>query len=206
MDKLCAVQARPAKVESGFPSGRALNVKWRMVLTDHAPGVTCGSPRSDWPDCAECRARPAQRALAGHLSSNRRKLPRDRRTRRIPQHFAPDRSTAVAGLGAQRDVRSGAAWPDLRAAYFGRPAADGVRPAVLRRCVDAGRRSHRRGAAIDPDPACLRRQGAIGRSGPWRSPDAAVRADARRGGGIDGKIQFAIKTYSIRATLARTGA
>src|SRR5260370_10443469 len=87
----------------------------------------CGPARSDWPDCAACGARPAQRALARHISSNRRELSRDRRARRFAQYFAPDRGAAVAGLGAQRDVGSRATWPDLRAAYGVRLAAHRTR-------------------------------------------------------------------------------
>src|SRR5713226_10128958 len=93
-------------------------------------GVPCGPPRTDWPDRAECRARPAQRALAGYISSNRRELSRDRRTRRFAQYFAPDRGAAVTGLGAERDVGSRAARPDLRAAHLGRAAADRIGFAV----------------------------------------------------------------------------
>src|SRR3981081_1291116 len=128
--------------------------------------VPGGPPRSDWPDRAECRARPAQRAFPGHLSSNRRELSRDRRTRRFAQYFAPDRGAAVAGLGAERDVRSGTAWPDLRAAHLGWPAADRIGLTFLRRCLDAGWRSDRAGAAVDPEPACFRLKGGIGRSRP----------------------------------------
>src|ERR1700712_1054181 len=97
-------------------------------------GITIGPPRSDWPDRAECGASPAQRAFARHFSSNRRELSRDRRTRRLAQYLAPDRDAAVAGLGAQRDVRPRAARPDLRAAHLGRPASGRTSPAVLRRC------------------------------------------------------------------------
>ena len=106
-------------------------------------GVPSGPPRSDWPDRAACRARPAQRALARHFSSNRRELSRDRRTRRLAQYFAPDRDAAVAGFGPQRDVGPRSARPDLCAAYLGRPPADRTRPALLRRRPDAGRRPHR---------------------------------------------------------------
>src|SRR4030081_2695242 len=175
--------------------------------TDEADqGVACGPPRSDWPDCAECRARPAQRALAGHLSSNRRELSCDRRTRRFAQYFAPDRGAAVAGLGAERDVRSGTAWLDLRAAPLGWPAADRIGLTFFCRCLDAGWRSDRAGAAVDPEPAYFRRQGAIGRSSPWRSFDTAARPDPGRGGGTDRKIQFAAEAYRIRAAGAGAGA
>src|ERR1017187_786855 len=151
MDKLASLQARPAKVESGFASGRALNNRWRMILSPNrsyfggscALEFACGPPRTDWPDRAECRARPAQPAFTGYISSNRRELSGDRRTRRLAQHFAPDRGAAVAGLGAERDGRSRATWPDLCAAYLGRPAADRIGPAVFRRCADAAWRSHR---------------------------------------------------------------
>ena len=168
--------------------------------------VPFGPPRTDRPDRAACRARPAQRAFARDFSSNCRELSRHRRAGRLAQHFAPDRGAAVAGVGAQRDVRSRAARPDLRAAYLGRTAADRTRPAVFRRCPDAGRRSHRTGTAVDPDPACLRRQGAIGRGGAWRSADAAVRPHPGRGRGADGEIQFAAEAYRIRAAGAGTGA
>ena len=99
-----------------------------------------------------------------------------------------------------------AARPDLRAAYLGRPAADRTRPAVLRRCPDAGRRPHRAGAGVDPEPACLRRPGAIGRGRARRSADAAVRPDPRRGRGADAEIQCAAEAYRIRAAGAGTGA
>ena len=99
-----------------------------------------------------------------------------------------------------------AARPDLCAAYLGRPAADRTRPALLRRCPDAGRRSHRSRAAVDPDPARLRRPRAIGRGGAWRSADAAVRPDPRRRRGADRQIQFAAQTHRIRAAGAGTRA
>src|ERR1700709_2839524 len=92
-------------------------------------GITLGPPRSDWPDRAECGARPAQRAVTRHFSSNRRELSHDPRTPRLAQYLAPDRGAAVAGLGAQRDVRPRAARPDLRAAHLGRPVADRAWPA-----------------------------------------------------------------------------
>ena len=62
------------------------------------------------------------------------------------------------------------------------------------------------GAAVDPDPACLGRQGAIGRGRARRSADAAVRPDPGRGGGADRQIQFAAETYRIRAAGAGAGA
>src|SRR6266481_2621395 len=203
MDKLGSVQARPAKVASGFASGRALNIKWRM---DHARGVALGPPRSDWPDRAACRARPAQPAFAGYISSDRGELSGDRRTGRFAQYFAPDRGAAVAGLGAKCDVGSRAAWPDLRAAHFGRPAADRTGLTFFRRCPDAAWRSYRSGTAVDPDPACLGRQGAIGRGRPRRGADPVVRPDPGRGGGADGKIQLAAEAYRIRAAGAGAGA
>src|SRR5664279_3238952 len=83
-------------------------------------GATFGPPRTDWPDRAACGPGPTQRAFAGYFSSNRRELSGDRRTGRLAQHLAPDRDAAVAGLGAQRDVGSRGARPDLRAAYLGR--------------------------------------------------------------------------------------
>ena len=83
---------------------------------------------------------------------------------------------------------------------------DRIRLAVFRRCPDAGRRSHRGGAAVDPDPARLRRQGAIGRGRARRSVDAAVRPDPGRGGGADRQIQFAAETYRVRAAGAGEGA
>src|SRR5580692_1304585 len=89
--------------------------------------VPFGPPRTDWPDRIACRARPAQRTLAGYFSSNRRELSRDRRTRRLAQHFAADRRAAVAGVGAQRDGGPRGARPDLRPAYLGRTAADRIR-------------------------------------------------------------------------------
>ena len=107
-----------------------------------------------------------------------------------------------------RNVMAGsrAARPDLRAAYLGGPAADRTRLAVLRRRPDAGRRSHRSGAAVDPDPACLRRPGAIGRGRARRGADAAVRPDPGGRGGADREIQFAAETYRIRAAGAGAGA
>ena len=169
-------------------------------------GVIRGPPRSDRPDRAACRACPAQRAFARDFSSNRRKLSRDRRAGRLAQYLAPDRDAAVAGLGAQRHVGSGAARPDLCAAHLGRPAADRTRPALLRRCPDAGRRSHRSRAAVDPEPARLRRPGAIGRGRAGRGPDPAVRPDPRRRRGADAEIQFAAETHRIRPAGAGTGA
>ena len=96
--------------------------------------------------------------------------------------------------------------PGLRAAYLGRPAADRTGPAILRRRPDAGRRSHRAGTAIDPDPACLRRPGAIGRGGARRSVDPAVGPDPRGGGGPDRQIQFAAQAHRVRAAGAGKGA
>src|SRR6185295_14039839 len=87
-----------------------------------------GPPRSDWPDRAARRARPAQRALARHFSSNRRELSRDRRTRWLTQYFPSDCGAAVAGFRAQRDVGPRAARPDLCAAHFGGTIADRTRP------------------------------------------------------------------------------
>ncbi len=78
--------------------------------------------------------------------------------------------------------------------------------AVFRRRPDAGRRSHRAGAAVDPDPARLGRQGAIGRGGAWRGADAAVRPDPGRGGGAYRQVQFAAEAHRIRAAGAGTGA
>ena len=159
------------------------------------------------PDRAAIRAGPAQRAFARHFSANRRELSGDRRARRLAEHLPPDRRSAVAGLGAQRDGRSRAARPDLCAAYLRRPAADRARPAFLRRRLDAGRRPHRGRAAIDPEPARVRRPCAIGRSGAWRSPDPAVRPDPRGRRGADRQIQYAPQAYRVRAagTRARAG-
>ena len=166
--------------------------------------MTCGPPRSDRPDRAACRACPAQRAFAGYISPDRRELSGDRRTGRLAQHLAPDRGAAVAGLGAQRDGRSRAARPDLCAAYLGRAAADRIRAALLCRCPDAGRRSHRSRTAIDPDPACFRRQGAIGRGRARRGADPAVRPYPGGRRGVDRQIQFAAEAYRVRS--AGTGA
>ncbi len=152
-----------------------------------------------------CRACPAQRAFARYFSSNRRKLSRDRRARRLAEHLAADRGSAVAGLGAQRDGRPGTARPDLCAAHLGRPAADRTGPAVFRRCPDADRRPHRSRTAVDPEPARLRRPGAIGRGGAWRGADAAVRPDPRRRRGADRQIQFAAEAYRVRAAGTREG-
>ena len=163
-----------------------------------------GSPRTDWPDFVACGACPAQRALARYLPPDRRELPGHRRAGRLAQHLAPDRGSTVAGLGPQCDGRSRGARADLRAAYLGRPSADRNRPAVLCRCLDAGRRSHRGGTAIDPDPACRRRPGAIGRGRARRGVDPALRSHARRRGGVDRQIQFAAETHRIRP--AGTGA
>ena len=52
---------------------------------------------------------------------------------------------------------------------------------------------------VDPEPACLRRPGAIGRGGARRSLDAAVRPDPGRGRGADRQIQFAAEAHRIRA-------
>src|SRR6266702_2787498 len=163
-----------------------------------------GPPRPNWPDRAECRAGSAQRAFARYFSSNRRELPRDRRTGRLAQHFAPDRGAAVAGLGAQRDVGPRSARPDLRAAYLGRTSSHRTRLTLLRRCPDADRRPHRGRTPVDPDPARLRRPRAIGRGSTWRSPDAAVGPDPCRRRGVDREIQFAAETHRIRAAGAGT--
>ena len=62
-----------------------------------------------------------------------------------------------------------AARPDLRAAHLGRAAADRIRPALLRRCADGGRRPHR------PERASIESQvAAVGRA-------QSVEARARRG-------------------------
>src|ERR1700694_1940922 len=60
MDKLGPLAIAAGKVASGFASRR-----------DKMFWSTCGPPRTDRPDRAARRASPAQRALAGHLSSNR---------------------------------------------------------------------------------------------------------------------------------------
>ena len=62
------------------------------------------------------------------------------------------------------------------------------------------------GAAVDPDPARLRRPRAIGRGGARRSADAAVGPDPRRRGGADREIQFAAEAHRIRAAGAGTRA
>src|SRR6185312_12410064 len=116
-------------------------LSWRH-LGDKLRGIggqTIGLSRSDQPVNAAGGARPAQPAFAGNFSPDSRKLSCDRRTRRLAQHFAPDRGAIVAGLGAQRDGRSRAARPDLRAAYLGWAAADGTRLAILRGRLDADR-------------------------------------------------------------------
>src|ERR1700722_12380018 len=198
---------------SGKAFGRPRGDQWPLVtglrdgqIRAGMEGAACGPSRSHRFDRAACRPGPAQRALAGHFSSNRRELSGDRGTGRRAQYFAPDRGAAVAGLGAQRDGRSRTARPDLRAAYLGRKAADRIRFKVFRRCIDADGRSHRAGAAVDPEPARFRRQGAVGRGCARRGPDAAVRPDPGGGGGADREIQFAAQTYRIRAAGARTGA
>ena len=63
-------------------------------------------------------------ALARHLPDDRRFLPEGRRAARLAQSVAPAAADAVAGDDPQRDERPRASRPRLRAAHFGRPAAD----------------------------------------------------------------------------------
>src|SRR5262249_36046601 len=94
--------------------------------------------RPDRRDAGE--PRPAQRALARYFPTDRRELPRHRRTRGLAQYFTLDHDPAVACVRAQRDVGSGAARPHLCAAHLGWAAADRARLAFLRRCIDGDRR------------------------------------------------------------------
>ena len=197
-------------------AARALAFVWRSLRACHGShqdkigaqdvgSLIFGSPRTDWPDLVACRACPAQRAFARYLPPDRRELSGHWRAGRLAQHLAPDRGSAVAGLGSQCDGRSRSARADLCAAYLGRTVADRNRPQLLCRCLDAGRRSHRSRTAIDPDPACFRRQGAIGRGGTRRGADAALRPDARGRRGADRQIQFAAEAYRIRSPRAGAG-
>ena len=176
------------------------------ISAQNVGSLIFGSPRTDRPDRIACRACPAQRAFAGYLPPDRRELSGDRRTRRLAQHLAPDRGSAVAGLGPQRDGRSRSARADLCAAYLGWTVADRNRPAVLCRCPDAGRRSHRSRAAIDPDPTRFRRQGAVGRGCTWRGADPALRPHARGRRGVDRQIQFTAEAHRVRSAGAGAGA
>src|SRR5215831_685145 len=82
-----------------------------------------GDPR--YPDRRDTReSGGAQRAFARDFPPDRRKLSRHRGTGGISQLVATVANCAVAGFGSQCDVGSGTARPDLRAAHFGRPAAD----------------------------------------------------------------------------------
>src|SRR6185312_14897053 len=155
-----------------FGSGkRRLSGAFRMDKLVERKGASLGPSRSVQPDHAACRACPAQRAFARYLPANRRKLSRDRRAGRVTEYFAADRSSAVPGVGAQRDGRSGAAWSDLCTAHLGRPVADRARPALSRRRLDADRRPPRGRTTVEPEPARRRRPGANGRSGAGRSLD-----------------------------------
>ncbi len=86
---------------------------------------------------------PAQRALARDFPPDRRELSGDRRAGRLAQSVAHPADDLVAGLGAQRHVGPRTARPGLCAAHLGRAAADRDGAALLRRCADADRRSHR---------------------------------------------------------------
>ena len=54
--------------------------------------------------------------------------------------------------------------------------------------------------------ACIRRQGAVRRGRPWRSVDAALGPDPRRGRGAHRKVEFAAEAHRIRAARAGAGA
>src|ERR1019366_196673 len=87
---------------------------------------------------------------------------------------------AVAGLVAQRDVGPRAARPDLRPAYLGRPAADRTRPALLRRCADADRRSDRERPPLDRSPGGGHRQRQVAGNRADRSFAEFVRLEPER--------------------------
>ena len=151
------------------------------------------------------RACAAQRALARDFPPGGRELSGDRRAGRLAQSVAHHSDDVVAGFGAQRDVGSGTGRPGLCAAYFGGPAADREGAALLRRCADADRRSHRKRSQRHRGAGRRLRPGKIGRDGADRSLRAAVRPHPRRRRRADGEIQRAAQACRVRAARAGTG-
>ena len=151
------------------------------------------------------RPRAAQRALARDLPADRRELSGDRRAGRLAQPLPAHPDDAVAGLGAQRDVRPRAARADLCAAHLGRPAADRARPALLRRRADGDRRPARRptGASIEAQVAA---RGQIIRRRAQRGLRHALRPHARGRRGAQRQVERAAQAHRVRAARARARA
>ena len=177
--------------------------RWNGQICARSEGVESGfARRPDRHDPGEPRR--AQRALARDFPADRRELSDDRRAGRLAQPVAHPADAAVAGLGAQRDVGPRAARPDLCAAYLGRPAADRAWAALLRRCADADRRSHRRGPPLDRGAGRRRRATAVARKRADRSLADAVGPDALGRRRAHRQEQRAAQAHRIRA--ARAGA
>src|SRR5262249_34861852 len=102
-----------------------------------APACLYHLPTGGFIDNDEARHGPdpsiARHTLARHLPADRRTLSEGRRAAGLAQPVAHAASIGFAGDRAQRDERSRAARPHLRAAYIGRPASDAARPPLLRR-------------------------------------------------------------------------
>ena len=179
-----------------------LKPRRQMDKSCASTGVHLGQPRSAiGREPAELGS--AQRALARDLSPDRRELSGDRRAGRLAQSVAHPADDAVAGVGAQRHVRSGTARPRLCAAYLGRAAADRVRAAFLRRRPDADRRSDRARSQGDRGAGRRLGSGQVGRVGADRSVRASLRAQPRRRRRADREIEPAIEAHRVRPARAR---
>ena len=191
-----AVFPRPMRLETEAANGQ--------ILREH------GS--SPWPAticrlvASQLSLGSAQRTLARDLSPDRRELSGDRRAGRLAQSVAHPADDAVAGVGAQRHVRSGAARPRLCAAYLGRAAADRVRAALLRRCPDAGRRSRPSAIARRSRRRSPAGPGEVGRVGADRSVRASLRAQPRRRRRADREVEPATQAHRVRPARARARA
>ncbi len=136
---------------------------------------------------AEAAHRPAaaQRTLARDLQAHRRELSRHRRAGRLAQLEPRLADDAVAGLGAQRHVRSRKPRPDLRAAYQRGEAADadGLAPVRRRACsrsATSASRSAARSRAVSPERPAPRHRGSARRC---RRDAVGTVALRRRGAG-----------------------
>ena len=141
----------------------------------------------------------AQRALARDFPPAGRELSGDRRAGRLAQPCAHPADSAVAGIGAQRDVGPGAPRPHLRAAYLGRPAADRAGPALLRRRADGDRRPHRGRPPLDRGTGRRCRPQPVAGIGPHRSLADALGPDALGLDRAHHQEQRAAQAHRVRA-------
>ena len=91
----------------------------------------------------------------------------------------------------------------LCAAHLGRPAADRAGPALLRRCADADRRSHRERPQGDRGAGRRRRHREVGGIGAQRCLRHAVRTVPRGRRRAGGEVEHAAQAHRVRAARAR---